>query len=270
MDFPNAVRKSLGLGFAVPCSAPFTGVQLLQLIEHGNVDGYGLLRRKHVFTNPGDDLATFIDYVLTCDLADGDKTDFGLGVELEKLVSHANACATRKSMPMNVSQWAVLKTGFHASISLEDEVLADIGFKAKSDLNWTLSFGEDNITRKSISRYHFIQLVLKNRIPWSNVMNHYKGVVTAIFCVTGGLRYTGRAKRVLMSGVHKDPTQAPIRITAGWQYVVTNTQEVVLSEINPDDWIIAIEYKKLVPIKRGTLVGFKPKRKYFFPDRYWQ
>lgn len=73
------------------------------------------------------------------------------------------------------------------------------------------------------------------------------GVVTDIYYVTGGLKYTGDSESVTINAEKLDPTMTPVNIEdcAGWEYMVNDVGQVILSEINPRDWIIAIEYQEL-------------------------
>jgi hypothetical protein len=243
-NFPEAVRKAVGVRVQLPCARPFTSVQLLQLIEHDHIERYGLFRRKHVLTNIGNNRDNLVNYVEKFGSDSRDELDVGLREELKELVANPE-CKRFNVNPMNVKQWAAVKAGFNAPIALPDRDLANVGFKAISDQDWSLSFGNVLIEKRSVPVSELERFLAKNNIEWNNVMTYFKGVVTAIYYVTGGLKYTGDSRRVLTSGALLEPTQAPVNINTGWQYDVVTTGQVILSEINPRDYIIAIEYREL-------------------------
>lgn len=274
MDFPNAVRKSLRTGGAVPCNLPYTGIQLLQLIQHHHIDAYGLFRQMHLLTNPGgtDTLITYVRGNFNASFFSWSVTPQRY---LERLVAHANRNVKFKLRAMNVKQSTAMKAGFNASISLDGD-LAKAGFKATSDNNWSLSFGNGRITKKSVGLLDLHKFLEEYSIPWCDGMDYFKGVVTAIYSVTGGLTYTGDFESVTTGAANLRPTNVPARINAGWRCRVTETRQVQLSEIDPHDWIIAIEFIKLESdvTEGGTgnpsrTIRIKPRRKYLNPDRHW-
>lgn len=274
-SFPTAVLKTIGEG--VPCARPYRyiDIQLLQLIQHGHVDGYGLFRHKPVLMDPGDGGDTLIYFVkqhgqqgtlingdgiqgtLIDDVDDFDKigehnieaivvTKPERQRDLEKLVLYPEE-AKFDIKQMNKKQRAAIKAGFHTSISLQDGDLAKVGFKPTRDRTWSLSFGDDRITKKSVSPTKLESILTKHKIPWRKVLRNFIGVVTDIYYVTGGLKYTGDSESVTINAEKLDPTEKPVEIkdTEGWKYTVNNVGQVVLSEINPCDWIIAIDYQEL-------------------------
>jgi hypothetical protein len=258
---------------AVPCSIPYRGITLLQLIEHSSIEGSGFFRRKHVLANPGTRRDTLITYVERFDSDHREELDFGVQVELERIVSHAMTNDSFELFPMNVTVLDVMKVGINASIALDGD-LANAGFKATSDNSWSLSFGNGVIEKKSVAMCDLTSVLSEKCIEWKSVMTYFKGVVTAIYYVTGGLTYTGASEFVTTGGVQLTTTRAPVEITAGWQYIVCTTGQVALSEINPRDRIIAIEYRELKPGVRDKgpgnprrFVMLKQKRRFFTPDR---
>jgi hypothetical protein len=248
-NFPEAVRKAVGAG--VPCGRPFTDIELLQLIDHGNIERFGLFRRKHVLVNIGDRVDSLVNYVKLL----GPKGTLIDNVDdehhredryLEELVAKPEYAEFNVN-PLNVKQCAALKTAFNASISLKNGDLAKVGFKATSDRNWTLSLVNGRITKKFVSVTKLEDFLVKNSIPWWSVMSEFKSVVTAIYYVTGGLKYIGDSESVTTAAMKLDPTKQPVKImdADGWEYTVNDVGLVALSEINPREWIIAIEYEDL-------------------------
>lgn len=250
-DFPEAVRKAVGVHVQAPCSRPFTGIPLLQLVKHGNIEGYGLCRRRHVLTNIGHRRDTLVNYV-TLQGQQGTLINF-VGNESHREEHDLEAYVAQPDYeefnlnPLNAKQCDALKTGFNALISLGDDHLAKVGFKAISDRNWTLSFGNGRITKKSVSLTKLEDFLENNSVPWKSVMSEFKSVVTAIYYITGGLRYTGDSESVTTKAEKLDPTMNPVKImdAEGWEYIVNDFGQVTLSETNPHDWIIAIDYQEL-------------------------
>ena len=268
-NFPDAIRKAIGEG--VPCARPYTSIPVLQLIQHSHIEQHGRFRRKPVLTNPGNGSDTLINYIAEFDeveKSDSDlcedvvlvfreelevvfreKLDVGLrkelAVELESLV---NGSEPKKKVmnQLNMKEWAALKAGFNASISLGDRDLAIVGLKSTSDQNWSFSFVKDQIKKRSAPVSKLEQFLERNNIKWRNVMNNFKGVVTAIYYVSGGLEYIGDSESVTKNARKMDPNKVPVEIkdTDGWEYTVSDLGQVILSESNPRDWIIAIEYEE--------------------------
>ncbi|KAI2499576.1 hypothetical protein MHU86_14937 [Fragilaria crotonensis] len=242
-SFPNAVRGATQAG--VPCVRPFTDIQLLQFIEHGHVDWYGFYHQTHVLNNPGNRNDTLITYV------DGDDQK----EELQELVSDAGVHILQA---LNVTQAAASKAGLYASSPLEATTLSSIGLKVTSDVSWSLTFGNGRIQKKSVSIMGLSKFLNKYGITWCPDTINFKAMVTAIYSVTGGLTYTGDAKLVTSGGGQLRPTPTgPVNVNAGWEYTLTNSGKVVLSEINPHEWIIAIEYRKLEQGRRTGGTGNK-------------
>jgi hypothetical protein len=242
--FPEAVRKAVGEG--APCGRPFTSISLLQLIHSGNIERYGLCRRKDVLINIGDPEDTLVNYIKILGRHDALINFVGDEHDLEALVAKPDYEEFNVN-PLNVKQCDAVKAAFCASIFLKDGDLAKVGFKATSDRNWTLAFGNGRITKKSVSEAKLEDFLKKNSIPWNSLMNEFKAVVTAIYYVTGGLKYTGDSESVTTDGMTLDPIMKPVKIMdeEGWEYTVNDFGQVTLSEVNPQDWIIAIEYREL-------------------------
>jgi hypothetical protein len=232
-NFPKAIQKAIGTG--VPCARPFPGgsIKLLQRIDHAHVKRVGLFRHNHVLINPGNSADTLITCV----------DDNYQKVELETLVATADVNGLK---PVNVKDLTSLKAGFDASIPLDD--LAKVGLKATTDANWSLSLGNGRITKKSVNAPRLRKFLKSNHVPWGCDFKNKKAVVTAIYFVTGGLKFSGDSKLVTTGGLLLDAMpNVPVNCTVGWQFKVNNAGQVILSEINPLDWIIAIECNKVEP-----------------------
>ena len=238
-NFPKAVQKAIGAG--VPCARPYPGgsIELLQRIDHAHVKRVGFFSHTHVLINPGNSAETLI----TC-VDDKDQK-----VELETLVANADVNGLK---PVNVKDLTSLKAGFDASIPLDD--LAKVGLKATTDANWSLSLGNGRITKKSVSAPRLRKFLKSNHVLRDDNFKNKQAVVTAIYFVTGGLKFTGDSKLVTTGGLHLDVMpNVPVNSTAGWQFKVDTAGQVILSEINPVDWIIAIEYNTVDPDKGDEL-----------------
>ena len=232
-DFSKAVRAAIGTG--VPCARPFTGIELLQLINHRDVEGTGVFSRKHVLTSPGNNAETLITYV--------DDED-----EKKKLTSLVATAGVHKILALDVKYLASLEAGVHASIPLED--LATVGLKATSDTSWSLSFANGQIQKKSVDTRGLRNFLKVNQVHWDDDFKNKKAIVTGIYYVSGGFKFTGDAKFVTTGGVLANlPPSVPVDLTAGWKYTVINGGTIVMSEIDPDEWIIAIEYHNVGPGK---------------------
>ncbi|KAI2491098.1 hypothetical protein MHU86_23480 [Fragilaria crotonensis] len=237
--FSNAVREALGgvPPVLVPCAQPYPGVKLLNLIPRSHIRVSGLFRRKRVFGNPGnsyDSLLRLVDH-------DDDQRE-----ELETIVTEA-VPVSLKTIPINS-----MTVGFNAFMPLQDMELAGVGLKTLNDCNWKINCSHGQIEKKSLSIITLTDFLERNRVAWRPCMSIFEGVVTAIYYITGGVRYIGDSELVTTDGVQLDPT-TPTRpvniIAAGWHYVVNNAGQVQLFETDPTEWIVAIEYQKL---KEGT------------------
>lgn len=245
VDFPKAVRKAIGTG--VPCTRPFTGIELLQLINYDHITRHGCwpINQLHELTNPGNPEETLITYIDAQDQKE----------HLRSIVASAGKAGVK---PLDVTYLKSLKVGVHADMPLTGEDLANVGLELTSDTSWSLSFADGRITKKSVSRRELRRFLDSNKLPWDEDFAIKHAVITAIYYVNGGLKFTGNVKLNTSGGVHVTPTPSvPVDIIVGWKYTVSNTGTLVLSEANADEWIIAIEYNKLVPNKddKVTLNG---------------
>ena len=100
-DFPTAVRSAIGAG--VPCLRPYSGIELLQLINSDDVHQYGVFKHTHDLNNPGNNAGTLITCI--------DKTE--IKKELEELVERAGVIHVKT---LDVTQVAFLMAGFNASM----------------------------------------------------------------------------------------------------------------------------------------------------------
>ena len=88
-----------------------------------------------------------------------------------------------------------------------------------------------------------IDLLEENNVQRLRSMNRKMGVVIAIYSVTGGLTYIGDSSLITTGGVQLDPTPTgPVKIMTGCVYTVTGSGLVVLSENNPVERMISIEF----------------------------
>ena len=224
--FPNAVRRLVKS--CVPCLRPCTGIKLLELIDHRRVGRYGPLRKRVLDTVQGND-ETLITYV-----------DDNHREPLENLVKTPSE---QYILASDVTQSVGFTSAFHAEFPLQEADLARVGLKATSDKSWSLYFNDGRITKKSVSEVELRTFLDRNDIQKLRFMNSKTGVVIVMYSVTGGLTYVGDSRLVTTGGKALDPTPTgPVEIMAGWQYTVTNSGQVVLSETNPVEWMIGIEF----------------------------
>jgi hypothetical protein len=225
-NFANSVRSALGMG--VPCDRPYGGsdIQLLQLISTdelvNQVEWHGFCRRKHVAVyKPHHGRSTLQECL----------TDESQRQELEKLISNAGVM---HFMPFNVVH----------SMSASFSCTAPFSWNVTRDESWSLSFGKGCIMKTLVSSIGLERFLDKHRGERSSDSMNSKSVVTAIYSVTEGLTYTGDGKRVEITtaGLLAKPTPNDGK---GWECNVTRAGKVILSETNPREYIIAIEYKNL-------------------------
>ncbi|KAI2499575.1 hypothetical protein MHU86_14936 [Fragilaria crotonensis] len=231
-DFSNVAGRAVKS--AVPCSRPRTSIELLQVIEHRDVEERGLFKRKAVLKNPGSH-GTLISYV-----NDIQKD------ELECIVNNAGVQYIQAS---DVTQSAAITSRLYASCPLTNDDLANVGLEMNSDDRWRPSFGKGGIKKKSVSMIGLTKFLNKYGVTWRRDSIDVKAVVTAIYSVSAELTLTGDAKLATIGGEHLVPaTTGPLG--EGWKYTVMDAGKVVLSETNPREWIIAIEYRQLEDVKR--------------------
>lgn len=274
-SYAEAVRDALGVtdseGTFVPCLRPFTGIELLQLIKKGQVKRYGFFRVNQVLRSPGDDADTLITRTLLRDAnLNGelstivDSTSDGLSKLVDRAFAHPIAWLEKEQMaslkaalafdtgsgtsdstllPNNVSPKKTWKVQRYPS----DVSLARVGLKEISDESWILS--SSRIVRKTVECYELRAILSDSNPNWGLSPN--EGVVSAIYAISGGLIFTGHAEAVTKAGRTLEATpDVSVEITTGWHYTKTKTGEVVLTEVDPVDWIIAIEYVKLEEVMR--------------------
>jgi hypothetical protein len=232
-EFPNAVRKSLNTCGLVPCASPYTGIELLQLIQHSHIAWHGFWRRNCVLGNVGEKI-TLINYVGNNDL----KRELGEYVT----AAEANVCYTLS--PMNVERSVTIQAELLACLP-RDADLARVNLKVASDNNWKINYNTGRIQKKSVPLLTLYDFLENNSITWRDALRHYTGVVTAIYYVSRAMTYTGETNFVTTGGMHLDPMPAFQPLNSTWEYKVTEARQVVVSEIDPLEWIIAVEYSKL-------------------------
>jgi hypothetical protein len=227
IKFPDTVRQAVGANVPVPCAQPFTGMKLLQPIRHDQVARQGLFRRKPVLTDPGNNAKTLMDFVV----------DQGSKEKLESLVANSGVQYVRA---LEVTQSAsFLNARQHVCNPPQPNELARIGLKAASDDNWSLYLYSGIIKKKSLPMLILTRILENADIMLGDHLTNMKGVVTAIYSVTGALTYIGDAEHV----TNGESPFVSADILAGWHCTATDDGNVILSEIDPKEWIIAIEYE---------------------------
>jgi hypothetical protein len=234
-EFANAVRAGIGARKLVPCFKPCTNIKLLQLLSRVHVQRTGLFNRGgHILANSGnsdDDLIYFVREMLRQEQQ---------ARELQEIVRGA---AVSLVMPFSVERSVVTRLGLGISFNQLDEDLARVGLRATSDVSWNLTFGDGPITKETVSLMQLHNFLHRyGAVPEHPVMQNYMGLVTAVYYVTGGLTYTGKIANVTTLGGQFDPAAAGFNMTAGWSGKVIGATEVVVSQTNSEQWIVAIEF----------------------------
>ena len=213
-------------------------------------------RRKSVLRNSGTPNDTLISYIRYLDANQNQRER--LQERLQAIVNQAQHQLLRALEVKSAA--AATKWGLQISIPLNDADLTCIGLKATRDKNWTLTFGNADIKKTTVSEIELITILDRNDIERLRSVDRYMGVVTAIYSVTGGLTYTGDIRLVTVAGAQLEPSRiAPFDITAGWQLRVTDSETITVSATNTDEWIIAIEILEFVK-DRSKNGGNKPLR----------
>ena len=83
------------------------------------------------------------------------------------------------------------------------------------------------------------RILEKADIMLGDHFTNIKGVVTAIYSVTGALIFSGDVEHVTTG----EAPNVSDDVLTGWNYTATDDGNVNLSEIDPKEWIIAIEYE---------------------------
>lgn len=145
------------------------------------------------------------------------------------------------------------------------------GIEVDFDRSWGLSI-IGNVKKRVVAETALERIVNQAQVNW--FPEQVVGVVTAVYFITGGLSYTGKVKAITRGGAELEaqrrnanavegkaeleadpgekkadttaPAVAPVAPTPKWKVSVTGTSDVVLTEIDPIDWIVAIEYLRLV------------------------
>ena len=240
-NFPDAVRKALASG--VPCVQPFRGIPLLQFIEHGHVKTEGLFKRRHVLTNSGNHGAILIDY-------------FDDPIQRKELTTLVDGASETNVRVFNVTKSTTFLSGSYLSIPPQGNNLARVGFKVVSAESWSLSFANGLVTKKSVNMYRLRKFLAENDVWWGHNVSCYKAVVSAIYVVTGEITFSRNGVSDTSGGVQSNPTvTADVPANAGWNSTTTISGEIVQSESDQYDWIIAIEYEKLGKERREEGTG---------------
>jgi hypothetical protein len=242
-DFPTAVRSAIGAG--VPCLRPYSGIELLQLINSDDVHQYGVFKHTHDLNNPGNNAGTLITCI--------DETE--IKKELEELVERASVIHVKT---LDVTQVAFLMAGFNASIPLpNNDDLVNVGLKVTSDDNWSLTIGNHTVTKKAVSEIQLKRFLARSHVDWN--FDYTMGVVTGIYYIAGGLTFTGDAKAVTTAGAHLVETpNVPVNVTAGWNFTGSNTGKIVVAQNDTVDWVVAIDYLPVGPGEKEASTGQRP------------
>lgn len=230
--FPRAVRNAIGTG--VPCLRPYSGIKLLQIINHCDVEWHGMIRRRHVLINPGKCAATLITRM----------PDANLKQELQGFVDDAYNADELRICTMDARLVSSLKAGVYGDITMNDTDLVNVGLKMIHDKGWKLSFGDGIVRTRSVLPDDLNPFLKRADVKFK--LESIKAVVTTIYYFKGGLTFTGDSKDVINAGATLEATpHAPVNITVGWHYKVTTTGSVVVAEDNPTEWVVAIEYQQV-------------------------
>jgi hypothetical protein len=166
--------------------------------------------------------------------------------------------ASEKGTKCSPSSMIETKEG---SMVVTELAIGDEGGKSDStkkvDMSWRATFGEGMIRMRALSHLSLGKVL---RSPGLNLdLERHMGIVTAIYFISGGLTFEGKAKAVSDDGVELQATTVPFDfddIAEGWHYSVTDTGTVVVKENDPAEWIVAVEYRDLVLAKEvAVFVG---------------
>lgn len=224
--FHDAVRSAIDCG--VPCARPYSGIKLLQLIRKGDVHVNNYFTGTRVIGNPGCNSDTLITRT----------DDVNTKTELERIVNNATSMNIAS---LDEEKAASLKASFCESISLGGVKASLTMIKEES---WRITFGNGVVTKKCVPEFDLEKLLSNSNINIG--IEHIKGVITAIYCITGGLIFTGEAKAATDGGAQF----AEIPNVQGWSCAFTKSGGIKLTEENPIEWVIAIEY---CPLEYGQV-----------------
>lgn len=266
-SFANAIRAALVSG--VPCALPYSDIQLLQFIRTKHIKTLGWYEKTHVLVNPGsnaDNLLACLSAEVLFDPSNDPESLFTAGgdllttnnllttfrrnkqavAELKHVVDGAKVILAK---PIHVSGNASLKAEFLGSNPLK-RGLRRIGFEVENDNSWVLSIN-GTVMKRALAVTKLERVLEKYKIDWfsKNVI----GVVTAIYFVSdGGLSFTGKVQARTKLVGRPNSTNAnsttieSVKPIQGWNWTVTGTGDI-LTESDPVDWIVAIEYLRVTP-----------------------
>ncbi|KAI2504457.1 hypothetical protein MHU86_9956 [Fragilaria crotonensis] len=259
-SFANAVSSVLTSG--IPCALPYADITLLQVVKKGHVKTnyfYPIYRGTphRVLVNPGNPADTLQAFF----------------AKNENVLEELNNLAVGGTQikPLGV-KWhvkcdATLTTDLLGPNWQAPRLLGD-GIELDFDQSWGLSI-IGNVKKRVVAETALERIVNQAQVNW--FPEQVIGVITAIYFITGGLSYTGKVKAIARGGAeleaqkrnanvvedqaeleddpdetNADTTDAPVAPTRGWKVSMTGSSNVVLTEIDPVDWIVAIEYLRLV------------------------
>lgn len=249
----------------IPCALPYADITLLQVVRKGHVQTnffYPIYRGTphRVLVNPGNPADTLQAFF----------------AKNENVLEELNNLAVGGTQikPLGV-KWhvkcdATLTTDLLGPNWQAPRLLGD-GIELDFDQSWGLSI-IGNVKKRVVAETALERIVNQAQVNW--FPEQVVGVVTAIYFITGGLSYTGKVKAIARGGaeletqrrnanvaedqaeLEADPSEkkadnaattvAQVAPTPKWKVSVAGTSNVVLTEIDPVDWIVAIEYLRLV------------------------
>ncbi|KAI2491097.1 hypothetical protein MHU86_23479 [Fragilaria crotonensis] len=216
-DLHDAVRIAMKTG--LPLARPITGMQLLQFIGNADVEWYGgILRRKYVLKESKHPSDTLIKYV-----------DLHANHHKEPLQRILDAQDQQYLRPSDVLRSHSSETEASTSVPLQGAGILRFGFMSKNKKKFSIEFGNGQILRKSVSTMNLIDFLDDHEVKRRRSLTNMKGVVTAVYCITGKLVYKGTTVHVTSGGAHLNTApNLPINVTAG--FMETNTEGVILPE----------------------------------------
>lgn len=239
-SFADAVHEAIDSG--VPCLRPFSGIRLLQLIYKDDIRRRGCCNCRSLLCclwQPDSDVLVNIgnnnDTLIT--LTDKDE----IKSKLEGIVIDAHSSDLMIFSAVPLSTFGAALQPFRAALQPD---LPTVGLKVTSDAGWELAFGSEQVTKRAVSKVQLSKILQSSDTLW-DLPRNLRGVVTAIYVISGGLQYKANTNDVRGPTFAAPTPNTPVSIGAGWQYTVTENQEIIVAEASPVEWIVAIEYLKV-------------------------
>lgn len=281
VSFAKAIRTALISG--VPCSRPYSNITLLQLIRKGHVHtnhGFWIFDDTHVSVNPGNPADTLQKCFAKNKwvLEELEHVDEG-ETDIMPLDMTCNASLTAGLLRSNWLRARLLNDGYEVDINQTWD-LSIVGNVKKRAVAVTQLESIVNQVRVDWFPDKVIGVVTAVYVVTGGLS--YKGKVRAIIkggaesvtqtsnastknkaesvaqtCNAGAVERkaqvaqtcaTNEAKRqakVLTDSTNADTTDTSVAPTPGWKFSVIGNSEIVLTERDPVDWIVAIEYLEL-------------------------